>query len=123
MRLRTLARSKRIVPARSPSTSMTKTPNASGSASERSISASTRVVILRADRGEERLDVLVRDELDEEVDVVGAAHGGSRRSRGRPPVRRTPKKRSPDASATPARMSARPASIAVVTGSSSSSAP
>ena len=32
-------RSKRIVPARSPSTSMTKTPNASGSASERSISA------------------------------------------------------------------------------------
>ena len=41
MRLRSFARRKLIVPARAPSTSITNTPNASGSASERSISSSS----------------------------------------------------------------------------------
>ena len=80
------------------------------------------LAILRPHGGEERLDVLVRHELDEEVDVVSA----------RPPDRhphagvsctRTPNKRCPEASAAPTAMSANPTSIAVVTGSSSRSAP
>ena len=82
------------------------------------------VAVVGAGRGEERAHVLVRVELDEEVDVVGAgrpdrdgherAVAASRR-RGR----RTP----PEASATPARISASPPSIAAVISSSRISAP
>ena len=63
---------KRIVPARSPSASMTK------SAESVQIGLGSRdlrenlVASLRTDGGEERLDVLVRHELDQEVGVVEA---------------------------------------------------
>ena len=69
------------------------------------------VATLRSHGGEERLDVLVRHELDEEVGVVRARapdrhlHAGSS-------CARTPKSRCPEASATPSRISASPASSA-----------
>ncbi len=80
--------------------------------------------LLRPDRGEERLDVLVRDEPDEEVHVVrrrppdGDVHAGSSWTRAR-----ERSSRSPDASATPPRISTSPASAATVIGSSSNTAP
>ena len=49
---------------------MTNTPNASGSCLGAFDLAEDLASLFRAYRGEERLDVLVRHELDEEVDVV-----------------------------------------------------
>ena len=99
-----------IPPARSPSSSITKRPNDSGSCCDRSISASSDVAVEAADRAEERADVVVGQELDEEVDVVrprapdrDAAHvsGASARTRrfGRS---------APVPSPTPSRTSTRP---------------
>ena len=80
------------------------------------------VVSLRANGREERLDVLVRDELDQEVGVVGA-RASDRHAHAVDSCARTPKKRCPEARTAPATMSAKPAIIAAVTGSSSRSAP
>ena len=80
------------------------------------------VATLRAHGCEERLDVLVRHELDEEVDVV-RRRAANRDRHAADSCTRTPKKRWPDASAAPTAMSANPTSIAAVTDSSSSTAP
>ncbi len=80
------------------------------------------VAPLRPHGCEERLDVLVAHELDEEVDVV-RCRPANRDRHVADSGTRTPKKRWPDASAAPTAMSANPASIAAVTGSSSRTAP
>ena len=79
--------------------------------------------ILRSDRAEERFHLLVSDELEEEVHVAGRRttnrdrHGvwvtGARRGR----------RATPDATATPRRMSAMPPTSPAVSGSPSSVAP
>jgi len=79
-------------------------------------------VLLRPDRGEKRLDVLVAHELGEEPDVLrrrpANRHRHAADSWARPPRRRWPEPR-----ATPTRMSARPPSAAALTGSSRMAAP
>ena len=77
---------------------------------ERSISARSPSRSRGPDRGEERLDLLVGHELDEEVDVVAAGPRGSRRSRrlrrGRLAAREA---HAPEPSATPAEDQREPA--------------
>ena len=109
IRLRWFARAKRIVPASSPSTSITKTPNASGSSSERSISARISSRSFEPHRGEERLDVLVRHELDEEVGVIRAGTP-DRDGHAALSCACTPKSRCPEARMTPTRIRVSPAS-------------
>ena len=123
MRLRAFARSKRIVPARSPSTSIDEDAERVRLGLRALDLREDLVALLRAHRGEERLDVLVGHELDEEVGVVRPSHAESRRSRrfllhprADEPLARREQRR-------PTRISASPPSAAAVTGSSSRTAP
>src|SRR4029079_1539116 len=79
-------------------------------------------VSIRANGREERLDVLVCDELDQEGHVVGAGASDGH-AHAVASCTRTPKKRCPDARTAPATMNANPAIMAAVTGSSRRSAP
>lgn len=80
------------------------------------------VATLRTHGCEERLDVRVRDELDEEVRVVRPC-ATDRYVHAADSCTRVPKKRWPDASAAPTTMRPNPASIAAVTASSRKTAP
>ena len=79
--------------------------------------------VARPDRGEKRLHLLVREELDEEGHVGRRGHGGRDAHPATVAAWRRRSTRAPEASATPARISARPPSTAAVIGSSSSTAP
>ena len=115
---------KRMTPARSPSASITKTPNTSGSSPRALDVAEDALAIGRPRCGEKRLDVLVLGEADEEVEIVRPrtayddAHKISSAVFGRRHATT-----SPDPSATPRRINASPMSMPVVIGSSRNSAP
>src|SRR5207248_1884545 len=82
-----------------------------------------RLVVARAASGEERLDVVVVRELDEEVDVLGPRPPDAQAHRPGSTAARGAGRRSPEPTATPSRISARPPASAAVTGSPRKSAP
>ena len=83
------------------------------------------VTVVRPRRGEIRLDLLMGDELDDEVEVVGVRAPDVDRQTGSSSglARRAEDNTRPDPSATPSRIKPRPASIATVTGSERNTAP
>ena len=84
-----------------------------------------RVAVVRPPGGEEGLHLLVRDERDEEVEIVGSRPADRDHYAGSSlgAARRRIVSRSPEPSATPSRISARPRIIATVTGSERKTAP
>ena len=81
------------------------------------------VAVVRPARRQERAHVVVRVELDEEVDVAVARRPDRDRHGRTVAVSRRGNFTAPDASATPARISASPPSVAAVISSSRISAP